>query len=327
MHIVVTGAAGRVGRAVTAQLVERGHQVTGIDMARPASPVEGVRYVTAAFSELEPGDQRLAGIDAVAHLGAMMSWRDADAAAMFEANVVGTFRLIEAAAPHGVRRLVLASTGEVYPENAPAYLPLDEAHPRNATTHYGMTKVLSEDLADFAGRKYGMAVTTLRFAHTQDPAELLDPDSFFSGPRFFLHRRLEKERAAGNTDVVRQLEAWDGGEALIAPRRADGRPVRMGILATEDLARGVVLALEADASVDGVFGLGPDESTDLAEFARALGAAAGLPVVDVTVPNTAADYWTLNARARELLGFRQRIGAEEMVAQAVEARKRRHDGA
>lgn len=328
MRIAVTGAAGRVGRTVAQELVSLGHQVLGIDRVAASQPVEGVEYLTQDLADLPANDPRLANLDAIAHLGAYMSWTADQADAVFAANVTGTQRLIRALEGSTVRRFILASTGEVYPENAPAYQPLDEQHPRLPRTWYGVSKVLAEDLVEFASTSQGWATVVLRFSHTQDPAEILDPESFFSGPRFFASRRIERERAAGREAVAAALEpvSHDDGTLLVA-HREDRAPVQMGILATPDLAHGVVLALEAETSGHEVIGLGPDTSTDLARFSRDLAAAAGLGIVDVTFPSGAApSYTTSNARARELLGFSPAVGHEEFVRLAAEARSRRQGG-
>jgi len=320
MRVMVTGAAGRVGRAVVATLTAAGDEVVGFDLREPAERVAGVRYVTGGLEALGADSPALRDVDAVVHLAALMSWVDADADAMFSANVVGTYRLLEAVARKGLRRFVFASSGEVYPEMRPAYQPLDERHPRQPTSYYGMTKVLGEELVAFSARMHGLPAVTLRFSHVQDPAELLDPDSFFSGPRFFLRRRLERERLRGNTAVVRALEAHGGGgDKLIAAHRQDGKPVRMCILAAEDMARAIRLALRTPGIEGEVIGVGPDEPIDLAQLARLLGEGSGLPVVDVTFPNDVASYWTLNGRARELLGFRPSISYADMARAAVRA--------
>jgi UDP-glucose 4-epimerase len=324
MHIAVTGTSGRIGAAVAEQLLDRGHSVTGLDLVEPRERLAGVEYLIGDLGELPRSDPRLAGVEAVAHLGALMSWNDADAERLFAANVGATMSLLRALEGSAVRRFVLASTGEVYPENAPAYQPLDEQHPRRPTTWYGVSKVLAEDLVEFAGRKCGWSTVSLRFSHTQHPAEILDPGSFFSGPRFFASRRLLRERAQGNARVVEQLAPFEGDDSvLLAPRREDGEPVRMGILAASDLARGVVLALEAETAGHEVIGLGPDHSTDLGQFARELAAAAGLGVVEVTLPATAPSYVTSNARAREVLGFRPEIDQARFVELAAQAHRER----
>ncbi|GGI39404.1 hypothetical protein GCM10010988_23900 [Cnuibacter physcomitrellae] len=176
----------------------------------------------------------------------------------------------------------------------------------------------------FAGRTLDWSTVVLRFSHTQDPAELLDPDSFFSGPRFFASRRLARERAAGHAAVVAALEPFsDDDSTLLVASREDGAPVQMGILGTPDLAHGVVLALEAETTGHEVIGLGPDEPLDLGAFARDLAAAAGLGTVDVVLPVSAPSYTTSNARARELLGFEPRLSRDDLIRLAVAARAER----
>lgn len=323
MHVAVTGACGRVGRVVVAELTDRGHQVTGLDLRIPTEPVTGVEYLTGDLGGLSPADPRLDGVEAVAHLGALMSWDETDAPALLAANVTATATLVRALAGSTLRRFVLASSGEVYPENSPRYQPLDENHPRLPGTWYGLSKLLAEEVVAFAGRTQNWSTVVLRFAHTQDPAELLDPDSVFSGPRFFASRRLARARAAGHTAAVEALEPFAADDrTLLLAHREDGAPVRMPILATSDLAHGVVLALEAQTSGHEVVGLGPDESFDLADLARDLAAAAGLGTVEVTFP-VAPSYRTSNARARELLGFVPVVDRAELVRRAVAAHRSR----
>jgi UDP-glucose 4-epimerase len=324
MLIAVTGVSGRVGRAVAAELLARGHAVLGLDRVAPAHPLEGVDYLIGDIAELPRADARLASVEAVAHLGAYMSWDPAEAERIIDANSTATIALIRALEGSRTRRFVLASTGEVYPENSPEYQPLDESHPRRPSTWYGLSKVLAEEAVAFAARTQGWSAVVLRFSHTQDPAEILDPDSFFSGPRFFASRRIAREEAAGNAGVVVALAPYaDDDSTLLVASRVDGEPVQMGILATPDLAHGVVLALEAQTSGFEVVGLGPDSSTDLGAFARALANEAGLGTVEVTLPATAPSYRTSNARARSLLGFEPSIGFDEFVRLAVEARSAR----
>lgn len=325
MRVIITGTSGRVGSTVAAQLLERGDEVIGIDRAAPASPLAGVEYIVADLTELEIGDPRLAEADAVAHLGAFMSWNDADAEAVYDANTTGTMALVRALRGSAVTRFILASTGEVYPENAPQYRPLDEEHPRLPLTWYGLSKVLAEEIVAFAGRTHGWDTVVLRFSHTQHPAELLDPASFFSGPRFFAKARFEKEEAAGNSAVADQLRAFadDTNDTIIVATREDGTPTTMGIMASPDLARGVVLALGGDTKGHEIIGLGPDASTDLGAFAARLASAAGLPTTPLTLPVSAPSYKTTNERARRLLGFVPEYDEVRMVETAVAARKAR----
>jgi UDP-glucose 4-epimerase len=326
-RVLVTGACGRIGNHTVEVLDAAGYEVIALDTTVPTNPLTNVNYVTRSLEDLDPDEPALVDLHAVVHLAArMLGERPADTQAMMSTNVLGTFALLDAVCRAGFRgRFLFASSGEVYPERAPRYLPLDEHHPRNPANYYGMTKVLGEDMVAFFGRRYAIDTVVLRFSHVQDPAELLDPDSYFSGPRFFLHSKIERERSTGNTALADRLAALsNGSDQLMAVHREDGLPARMGILAAQDMARAVRQALESPNVVGETIGLNPDESVDLTEFARQLGKAADLPVVEVTVPNDATlSYWTVNSRARELMDFHVSVPYNTMIDLAVEARNAR----
>ena len=73
-------------------------------------------------------------------------------------------------------------------------------------------------------------------------SELLDPASFFSGPRFFLQPKIRQQEGFGNTAVVAALRAIDDGqEALVLSRNEAGRPFRMHITDTRDMVAGILL--------------------------------------------------------------------------------------
>lgn len=314
MRVAVTGARGRLGRTLTARLIERGHQVVPIDQAPPVNlPLSDRGGLVAAC----------AGTDVVVHLAALMSWRRADDAALFETNVLGTANVAEAAALAGAR-LVLASTGEVYPEGRPVYQPLDEDHPRAPISGYGLTKCLAEDTVAFYRRTRGLEAAVLRFSHFQDATELLDERSFFSGPRFFLRQKIAQQRAFGNAEAVAALEPYDDdGTRLVLSRGADGTAYRMGILDTRDLAAGVIAAAE-HAGLDGeIIGLGADDSVDFDYLVPELARRAGLDHVEVRLPGPAVHYTTSNARARKLLGFTVEHPIEQMIDESVAARRAR----
>jgi len=321
MRIAVTGASGRLGRTLTGLLLARGHRVTGLDAVPPAySPPPGAEFGHVDLADRDGLVAACAGADAVVHLAAVMSWRRADDPALLRTNVIGTANVAEAAAAAGAF-LVFASSGEVYPEGRPVYQPLDEDHPRAPTSAYGLTKVLGEDTVAFYRRSRGLRAVVLRFSHFQDAVELLDPDSFFSGPRFFLHRKIEQQRGFGNDAAVAALEPHDDGtEKLVLSRGADGTPYRMGILDSRDLATGVAAAAERPDLDGRVIGIGADDSVDFDDLIPRMAERSGLPYVDVRLPGPAVHYTTSNAQARDLLGFTVRHPIAAMVDEAARAR-------
>ncbi|WP_028923329.1 NAD-dependent epimerase/dehydratase family protein [Pseudonocardia acaciae] len=325
MNVTVTGAAGRLGWHLLGLLTENGHRVTGLDRSpAPGELPEGARFVQASLSDTAAG--AFDGADVVVHLAALMSWDRADDRALFEANVSGTASVASAAAQAGAT-LVFASSGEVYPEVRPAYQPLDEAHPTRPTSTYGLTKLLGEQTVEFHRRARGLRAVVLRFSHFQHADELLDETSFFSGPRFFLHRKLAQQRAFGNRDAVQALEPLAAAaepDTLLLSRGEDGTPYRMGILDARDLAAGVLAAVDRAADLDGqVIGLGPDDSVDFDKLVPELAARAGLPLVDARLPGPAVHYTTSHAKARDLLGFRVARPIDVMIEDAAVARARR----
>lgn len=321
MHVLVTGSAGRVGRRVVQLLRARGDSVTGFDLHPLGLDDPSYREVIGAFEDRAAVDRAMKDADAVLHLGAYMSWLPAHAAKVYEANATGTFHLLAAAAAAKVRRFVLASTGEVFPEVRPRYLPVDEGHPCEPVSVYGLSKRVAEEMVAFFHRTQGLPFVVLRFSHTQDAQELVDPGSFFSGPRFFLKSKIRQQREFGNARALAVLEPLDdGSDKLLVQCAEDGTPYRMMFADARDIADGVVLALDAPRAENATMALGPDDATSFDDAVALLQKATGLPVVRARMPGAAVNYTTTNARARELLGFRPRWNFAAMVADATTRR-------
>ncbi|MEV5297456.1 NAD-dependent epimerase/dehydratase family protein [Amycolatopsis methanolica] len=143
-------------------------------------PIDVAPPVSLPLSDWDGLISVCAGADVVVHLAARMSWQRTDDAALFETNVLGTANVAEAAALAGAK-LVLASTGEVYPEGQPVYQPLDEDHPRAPTSAYGPTKKLAEDTVDFYRRTRGLEAVVLRFSHFQGRRRTARPQQLLLG--------------------------------------------------------------------------------------------------------------------------------------------------
>lgn len=325
MKILVTGSSGRIGSCAVERLLAGGMAVRGMDMR--ASGREGVRRydeVVAGFDQPDAATAAMKGVDAVLHLGAFMSWVAGDRAAMFSANVEATRVLLDAAAAAGVRRVVFASSGEVYPENAPQFLPVTEDHPLHPNSPYGLTKLLGEEMVRFHQRAGSFETVILRFSHTQNADELLDEDSFFSGPRFFLRPRIAQQRRFGNETVARLLEAADPGQpAHVLARNQQGRPFRMHITDTRDMVQGLELALDRPQAAGRVFNLGATRPVDFAPLVDRMSAITGYPVVTVDLPGAGVYYETSNEKIRNELGFKPEWTIDRMLAGAAEARKAR----
>lgn len=322
--ILVTGSSGRVGRAVVAALRAKGRAVRGFDL-RP-SGAHGDEII-GSLEDAAKLVEATHGITDVLHLGAFMSWASADRDRMYAVNVEGTRRLLDAASAAGVRRYVFASSGEVYPENRPEFLPVTEDHPLKPNSPYGLTKLLGEEMVRFHQRTGSLETVILRFSHTQDASELLDEDSFFSGPRFFLRPRIRQQESFGNTALADLLRSKDiGRPAHILARNQNGRPFRMHITDTRDMVSGILLALDHPDAAGGVFNLGGNEPADFSELLPCMSALTDLPIVTVDFPGDGVYYHTSNERIRNTLGFEAEWTIDRMLEEAAVGRQRRLAG-
>lgn len=301
--------------------------VTGLDARASGRDAKGYTEVAGILDDPAVAARATKGAEAVLHLGAFMSWAAADKAKMFAANVEGTRVLLDAASEVGIRRFVFASSGEVYPENAPLSQPITEDHPLRANSPYGLTKLLGEELVRFHQRAGRMETTILRFSHTQNASELLDENSFFSGPRFFLEPRIRQQEGFGNMQVAEILRAAHPGHpAHILARNENGRPFRMHITDTRDMVQGILLAMTHPAAAGEVFNLGATDPVDFEPLLGKMAKVTGLPVVTVDLPGAGVFYHTSNTKIREKLGFGPQWTIDRMLNEAAAARASRMMG-
>jgi UDP-glucose 4-epimerase len=174
MDVLVTGAAGLVGRAVVPVLRSARHRVVATDLPG-AVPVADVPadLTDAGQAAVLIGD---AAFHAVVHAAAIPSPGQHPPHVVFANNTMATFNVIEACVQSGVRRLVnISSVGVLGLHYAtrrflPDYLPIDEKHPLRPQDPYGLSKLFGEQLCEAAVRRSDLRCISLRPAWVQDAA-------------------------------------------------------------------------------------------------------------------------------------------------------------
>ncbi len=171
--IVVTGAAGRLGRRVVQLLLDQGREVLATDqMAADDLPA---KFVRCDLGEPKAVHEVLTGAEAVIHMGAIPGPSRAEPREIFENNVSADFNVMMSAAELGLRRIVFSSSafgmGWAHDGNAfvPLYLPLDEEHPMMPFEPYGLTKQVGEDIGRMIARNSDSTVVSLRFTNVALP--------------------------------------------------------------------------------------------------------------------------------------------------------------
>lgn len=322
MKILVTGSSGRVGRAVVEVLLKRDEQVVGFDSQPSLIRHENFTGIESDFSDTSALAQACGGVDAVLHIGAFMSWKKEDQQRIFDANVNGTLNVLGSAVENGAKKFVFVSSGEVYPDRNPQYLPIDEKHPTNPTSPYGLSKLMAEEAVRFYERVHNLPSVILRFSHTQDATELLDQNSFFSGSRFYLHAKIRQQREFGNDRLADLLETYDDGEnKLVISCNENGRAHRMGISDTRDTVAGVIGAFDSDAASGEVFNLAPPSATSFDQAIDCLQSATGLESVRINIPGPDLYYESDCEKAKDLFGYKPEWTFSRMVEDAVNQRK------
>ena len=141
-RVLVTGAAGAVGRVVSGALRNRGHFVRGFDLhASPAADESLVGDLAKAGDV----DDAVQGMDTVVHLGATPDEADF-LTQLLPNNIVGVFHVFDAARRFGVKRVVGASTLQTVRgyDLKKQRVRLEDGF--RTTNHYGATKVFLEAL-------------------------------------------------------------------------------------------------------------------------------------------------------------------------------------
>jgi nucleoside-diphosphate-sugar epimerase len=307
-HVVVTGVAGFIGSFLAEALLERGHEVVGIDAFTPYYPsrekranLVGLRrrpefwLVEDDLTRMEL-DAWLDGASVVFHQaaqpGVRSSW-GADFPTYVTNNVLATQRLLEACVRAGVPRVIAASSSSVYGD-APTY-PTTEASATRPVSPYGVTKLAAEHLclAYAQTTVSSMAVATLRYFTVYGPRQR--PDMGF---RRFLEAAIER----------RPIVVY-----------GDGQQTR-DFTFVADAVRANLLAMTAPIRADAI-NVGGGRRITLQEAIETIGQVTGRrlrierrPALPGDARHTGAD----GTRAEALLGYRPRVQlVEGLTAEAA----------
>jgi GDP-4-dehydro-6-deoxy-D-mannose reductase len=146
MRVLITGLTGFVGRHLARELLGHGFEVFGVSTDRAS--VEGVGMFVADITDLPAMVQLVKDTDpeVVVHLAGLShvgeSWqRPGD---YLEVNFVGTRNVLRAAVG---RKIIFASSSEVYGQVPEAEQPISEDHSLSPRSPYAMTKACSEAIA------------------------------------------------------------------------------------------------------------------------------------------------------------------------------------
>lgn len=311
MHILVTGGAGYVGSHVCLELLQAGHSVVVIDNLHNGkrSALDRVEELADAPIELIVADLRDQGalrrtfeghsFDAVIHLAGLKAVGESTERPLdyYANNVGGTLSLLGEMDRHDVRCVVFSSSATVYGD--PQQMPIREDAPLGATSPYGHSKLMVEQmLRDLCSADPRWSAVLLRYFN---PVGAHPSGRIGEDPRGIPGNLLPFvcQVAAGRRSV---LKVFGNDYPTL-----DGTGVR-DYLHVVDLALGHVAALRARAKLPGVhaYNLGTGEGASVHDLRRAVEDACGVPIPYEIVerrPGDIARCWADPSRARIELGW------------------------
>jgi UDP-glucose 4-epimerase len=183
--ILVTGVAGYWGARVAERLVtEAGCHVIGLDVGHPPGKIQGLDFIQADVrNPLLVDLLKSEAVDTVCHLAFVETDRPSEAA--FDANVVGTGRLLGACVEAGVRKVVLKSSTAVYGARPSNSAFLTEERSLRGSRRCGYIRDLVEIEAFCSGLRRQasqMILTILRFPSIVGPTADTPMTRFLKDP-------------------------------------------------------------------------------------------------------------------------------------------------
>jgi UDP-glucose 4-epimerase len=311
MNVLVTGGAGFIGSHLAERLLADGHRVVVLDNLDPYYAVrikkhnlercreaggDRFEFVEGSITDRETVESVFAdeSVEFVYHEAAQAGVRTSvdDPRKPHDVNLTGLLNVLEAAADHGVRRVVNASSSSVY--GKADYLPYDEDHPNYPQSPYAVTKLAGEHYARVWNDLYDVNTVSLRHFGVYGPR--MRPNMAITN---FTSRCLNGEPPViyGDGQQTRDFtyvdDIVDANVALLDTDAADGEVMNVGStgnITIQALAEHIIDVTGADVDV---------EYTDARE------ADARHSHADVS-------------KARELVGYEPSMGIREGVTRFVE---------
>jgi nucleoside-diphosphate-sugar epimerase len=311
-RVLVTGGSGFIGSALVKALLRAGETVRVLDdnsrgaLRRLRGVERDVDFVAGDIRDAAAVDAAMRGIDEVHHLafvnGTATFYSAPDL--VLDVGVKGIVNVIDGCRRHGVGRLILASSSEVY--QSPPYVPTDERaplvvpDPLNPRLSYGAGKIISEMMVINHGRKHLERVLIFR------PHNVYGPDMGFDHviPQFAVRlKRAATAQASGPVSF---------------PIQGSGAETR-SFCHVDDLVAGVMIMREKGAHL-GIYHVGTMEEVSIADLARRMAAIAGREIV--LVPSAVLAGSTLR-RCPDIsklaaLGYTPRVPLDEGLPPMLE---------
>ncbi|MFQ6172105.1 NAD-dependent epimerase/dehydratase family protein [Oryzobacter sp. R7] len=233
-RVLVTGATGKLGRAVVRHLRDVGLDVLAVDRAAAADArdVSG-EFLLCDLTDYGQALEAVTGtvdehgpVDAVVHLAAVPAPGLRPNAATFANNATATYNVFAACRAAGVKQVVWASSETVLGlpfDTLPPYAPVDEEYAPRPESTYSLAKALEEEMArHFCRWDPELVMVGLRFSN------VMDVEDYAAFPSFQDDPQLRRWNLWG------YIDARDGAQAVERGLRHDVPGAEVFVIANAD---------------------------------------------------------------------------------------------
>lgn len=315
MRLLVTGAAGFIGMHACARLLERGHEVCGIDNLNayydPALKRARLACLQGhpgfAFEKIDVSDERAVGelfrtqrFDVVMHLAAQAGVRYSleNPMAYVTSNVNGFLNILEGCRTANIGHLCYASSSSVYGANTE--LPFhEEQRVDDPVSLYAATKRANELMARSYGEAFGLATTGMRFFTVYGPWGRPDMALFIFSQAILEGRPI---RVFNGGDMLRDFTYIDDVVDAVTTLVEQPHPGGKG------------------AALARLFNIGRGSPVKLMDFVRAIERALGRTAQIELAPMQQGDVratYASTERLRQAIGYQPATTVEEGVGRFV----------
>ena len=290
--MVVTGGMGFIGSHIIDALIERGFDVHSIDNLA-AGKRENRINPKATYHEVD-----IRHFDTIAPILKRATYVFHEAALprvqfsienpieTFEVNVNGLVSVLKAAHEGGVKKVIMASSGSVYGDQA--IMPLVETMAAQPKSPYGLQKYVGELTCKVWSEVYGLPTVCLRYFNVY--GDRMDPEGAYA----LAIAKFMKQKKEGKPITI-----WGDGT-----HSRDFTHVR-------DVVQANILAAESDIGGGEIFNIGAGKNRTVNDIAALIGG----PVVHEEERLEPAHALADNTRARTMLGWKPTVQLEEGIAE------------
>jgi UDP-glucose 4-epimerase len=243
--ILITGSSGQIGSHLV-EYFSKKYEVVGLDVKLSSIPSVNKVTVEGDIRNKNLVNELLKGVDVVIHTAAQLSINRSLENPILDAdiNIMGTLNLLDATRKNkNISKFVYLSSSVVY--GNPEYLPIDEDHPLNPVSAYGLSKLTGEKYCFLFNKVFGLPIVCVR--------------------PFNIYSNREDTNSSYVSIISKFNDMVRNNKPLII--YGDGKQMR-DLVHVKDVASFIEIVLERSETVGEVYNLGSGKPVTILEIAK-----------------------------------------------------------